>query len=53
MILKTNVRTPSGLVLIYIDNQSIGKTVWFDDLFIGHHKSKVLGKTITILLDWR
>lgn len=33
---------PSGVVLIYIDNQTISKTVWFDDLFVGHYTSDVL-----------
>jgi len=33
---------PSGFMIVYVDNQSIGKDVWFDDLFIGHYTSDVL-----------
>ncbi|QIH33489.1 DUF6443 domain-containing protein [Sphingobacterium sp. DR205] len=31
-----------GFALFYIDNQSLGKDVWFDDLHIEHYKSTVL-----------
>ncbi|WP_025144874.1 DUF6443 domain-containing protein [Pedobacter jeongneungensis] len=32
----------SGFVIIYVDNQSIGKDVWFDNLSVGHYHSEVL-----------
>jgi RHS repeat-associated protein len=31
-----------GYVIIYIDNQSIGKDVWFDNLMVGHYKGEVI-----------
>lgn len=31
-----------GFLLVYIDNQSIGKDVWFDDVHIEHYTSKIL-----------
>ncbi len=34
-----------GYILVYIDNQSIGKSVWFDDVHIEHFTSKVLEET--------
>jgi len=36
--------TPAGpgFILVYVDNQSIGKDVWFDDIHIEHYTSKVL-----------
>ena len=30
-----------GYIVIYVDNQSIGKDVWFDNLMVGHYKGKV------------
>ena len=39
----TGPGTP-GVVLIYVDNQSIGKDVWFDDLHIEHYTSSVLSE---------
>jgi RHS repeat-associated protein len=32
----------SGWVVIYVDNQSIGKDVWFDNIHIEHYTSEVL-----------
>jgi RHS repeat-associated protein len=32
----------SGYIAIYVDNQSLGKKVWFDDLHIEHYTSEVL-----------
>ncbi|MGF7028647.1 MULTISPECIES: DUF6443 domain-containing protein [Sphingobacterium] len=32
----------SGWVVIYVDNQTIGKDVWFDNIHIEHYNSKVL-----------
>ncbi|MDR2272051.1 MAG: DUF6443 domain-containing protein [Sphingobacterium sp.] len=34
-----------GYILVYIDNQSVGKSVWFDDVHIEHFTSKVLEET--------
>ncbi|MFA6059606.1 MAG: DUF6443 domain-containing protein [Taibaiella sp.] len=31
-----------GYVIIYIDNQSLGKDVWFDNLTVGHYTSDVI-----------
>jgi RHS repeat-associated protein len=31
-----------GYFLVYIDNQSIGKDVWFDNLMIGHYSGTVV-----------
>lgn len=31
-----------GYVIIYIDNQSVGKEVWFDNLMVGHYKGNVI-----------
>jgi len=36
------VAPQNGYVLVYIDNQSIGKDVWFDNLMIGHYTGEVL-----------
>ncbi len=33
-----------GFVLVYVDNQSIGKDVWFDDIHIEHYNSSVLSE---------
>lgn len=33
-----------GFVIIYVDNQSIGKNVWFDNIHIEHYTSKVLSE---------
>lgn len=30
-----------GYVVVYVDNQSVGKDVWFDNLMIEHYNSKV------------
>ena len=32
----------TGYVLVYVDNQSLGKSVWFDDVHIEHFTSSVL-----------
>jgi len=32
----------SGILVVYIDNQSIGQDVWFDDLFVNNYESEVL-----------
>ncbi len=32
---------PGGFYLIYVDNQSIGKDVWFDNLLVEHYTSAV------------
>lgn len=34
--------TGNGLLLVYIDNQSIGKNVWFDNLNVENYSSEVL-----------
>jgi RHS repeat-associated protein len=31
-----------GYILVYVDNQSIGKSVWFDDIHVEHYTSSVL-----------
>jgi RHS repeat-associated protein len=31
-----------GYVIIYIDNQTIGKDVWFDNVMVGHYKGEVI-----------
>ncbi|WP_118973653.1 DUF6443 domain-containing protein [Taibaiella koreensis] len=33
---------PSGYVMVYVDNQSPGKEVWFDDLALQHYTSSIL-----------
>lgn len=39
---STGVVSPgAGFLLVYIDNQSIGKEVWFDNLMIGMYKGVV------------
>jgi RHS repeat-associated protein len=30
-----------GYLVIYVDNQSIGKDVWFDNIMVGHYTGKV------------
>jgi RHS repeat-associated protein len=32
----------NGFILVYVDNQSLGKDVWFDDIHIEHYTSSVL-----------
>lgn len=32
----------TGILVVYIDNQSIGKDVWFDNLVVDHYESEVL-----------
>ena len=32
----------TGYILVYVDNQSLGKSVWFDDVHIEHYTSSVL-----------
>jgi RHS repeat-associated protein len=47
----------SGWVVIYVDNQSIGKDVWFDNIHIEHYTSEVLEENhyyphgLTVKLD--
>ncbi|WP_205529542.1 DUF6443 domain-containing protein [Taibaiella koreensis] len=36
------VSNGEGYVLVYVDNQSIGKDVWFDNIMIEHYTGKVL-----------
>ncbi|RYE58213.1 MAG: hypothetical protein EOP48_04045, partial [Sphingobacteriales bacterium] len=31
-----------GYIIVYVDNQSVGKDVWFDNLMIGHYTGEVL-----------
>lgn len=38
----TSVPSAPGYVVIYIDNQSIGKDVWFDNIHVEHYTSSVL-----------
>jgi len=33
-----------GFLLVYVDNQSIGKDVWFDDIHLEHYTSSVLSE---------
>ncbi len=46
-----------GIVIVYIDNQSIGKDVWFDHLMIGHYSGAVVEENhyypfgLTVSLD--
>jgi RHS repeat-associated protein len=39
------VTPSSGFILVYIDNQSIGKEVWFDNLMVGMYKGVVTEET--------
>ena len=47
----------TGYVLVYVDNQSLGKNVWFDDVHIEHFTSSVLEENhyypfgLTVQLD--
>lgn len=47
----------SGYIAIYVDNQSVGKKVWFDNLHIEHYTSEVLEENhyypfgLTVQLD--
>ncbi len=34
--------TEVGYILVYVDNQSVGKDVWFDDVQVLHYNTKVL-----------
>ncbi|WP_205529502.1 DUF6443 domain-containing protein [Taibaiella koreensis] len=36
------VSNGEGYVLVYVDNQSIGKDVWFDNIMIEHYTGKIL-----------
>jgi len=33
---------PAGYIMVYVDNQSPGKEVWFDDLDLQHYTSSIL-----------
>jgi len=38
----TFITPGTGFLVVYIDNQSIGKNVWFDNLSIGNYQSEVV-----------
>lgn len=40
--LDPNIILTDGYILVYVDNQSIGRPVWFDNINIEHYNSEVL-----------
>jgi len=38
----TFITPGTGFLVVYIDNQSIGKNVWFDNLSIGNYQSEIV-----------
>lgn len=40
--LDPNIILSDGYILVYVDNQSIGRPVWFDNINIEHYNSEVL-----------